>query len=225
MNIFGIAAQDVVGIVFLAGVIAFALGASTPNYTGLDSRVYGTSSTQEYLEFIAPHHRAWRWSSLWIGIGTLFNLVGFGLLAVLLRNAGDQLLSEAGLLIFMSGVIFLFTTVAFRIGVETVAAKTLEETAAVPVWFEAMQAWNTTLGLSYMVLGYLATAIFGWALLETAVLPAWIGWLAIALGITGAPSILTNSPLYPGSKYSIAAVPAWLHIIPLIIGIALLVQG
>ena len=225
MDILGIAAQDLVGMLFLLAVVAFGYGVSIPRRAGMGPRVFGTASTQEYLEIIGSSPPAWRRSAAWIAVGSLFNLLGFGLLTVLLRQAGDYLLNEAGLLMFLMGILFIVMVMAFRIGVETLAAKAVAETDAVPDWFEAMQAWDTTLGLIYMVLGYVATGLFGWAILQTALLPAWIGWVSVVLGIAGALSMIANAPRYPGTDYSLAAVPAWMHIMPLIIGLALLIQA
>lgn len=225
MEIFGIAGQDLVGIVFLAGVVAFGIGVDIPGRAGMDRSVFGTASTEKYLEIIGSNRRAWRRSAAWLGAGTLLNMLGFGLLAVLLSDAGGPLLSAAATLIFVTGGLFMVMGMGFRMGVEPLAAKALAETAAVPDWFEAMQGWNTTLGLMYMLLGYVATVLFGGALLQTALLPAWLGWVSLVLGVAGGLSILTGLPRYPGTDYSVAAVPAWVHVMPLVIGIALLVQG
>ena len=190
----------------------------------MDRRVFGTDSTKEFLEIIGVNTKAWRKSAAWLGIGTVLNILGIGLLTILINEAGGQLLGTSSLLIFLSGALFWIVGMAFRIGVEPLAAEQLAETSDVPAWFEGIQAWNTSLGLIYMVLGYIATAIVGWALIETSLVSVLIGLISLVFGAGGAISMLTNSPKYPGTEYSIAAIPLWLHLMPFLIGVALIIQ-
>jgi hypothetical protein len=215
---------DTVGAVFLAGTAAFAIGVIIPGAAGMDRSVFGTASTQKYLEIIGSNPRAWRKSAAWLGSGTLLNVLGVGLLASLHYGTSGQWLAEAARLTFVSGALFMILGLGFRMAVDPLVADLFAKASKVPAWFEAMQAWNMAVGMIYMALGYIAIAMLGASLLQSGLLAAWIGWLSLVFGISGALSIITNSPHYPGTDYSIAAVPFWLHIMPLVVGVALLLQ-
>ena len=223
MEVLGTAAPDIVGIVFLAGVVSMFVGISTPEYSGLDREIWGMP-TKQYLQAIHANRRPWRWASAWIVAATVLNVLGFGLLSVLLRDVGGHLLGEAAQLVFLVGALLWIVVMAFRMGVEPIAAEALARAETVPDWFEPVQAWAMRLSLIYMVLGYVATAIVGWGLLQTAMLPAWLGWLSLGLGIGGALSLIFTIPRYADFEFSVAFIPLWLHVIPLILGITLLVQ-
>ena len=180
--------------------------------------------TKQYLQAIHANRRPWRWASAWIVAATVLNVLGFGLLSVLLRDVGGHLLGEAAQLVFLVGALLWIVVMAFRMGVEPIAAEALARAETVPDWFEPVQAWAMRLSLIYMVLGYVATAIVGWGLLQTAMLPAWLGWLSLGLGIGGALSLIFTIPRYADFEFSVAFIPLWLHVIPLILGITLLVQ-
>ncbi|MCC6630001.1 MAG: hypothetical protein IT340_21700 [Chloroflexi bacterium] len=69
--------------------------------------------------------------------------------------------------------------------------------------------------IAYVILAFFAQAAFGAILLWTGFLPAWIGWVAIAWNIAWPVllPILTPRDIY---------FPVLHHVIPLVIGIALL---
>lgn len=224
MDVFGIADQDIIGFVFIASFFVFGYGVSIPGNEGMDRSVFGTASTEQFLEIIGTNPGAWRRSAAWLAAGTILNTVGFGLIALLTAEAGAPLLSMSGLLVFLNSTIAWITGMAFRMSVETLAAENFTESKRIPNWFEPIQVWNTAMGMIYMELGYIATMTIGVALLQSSLLPGWIGWLTLVLGASGAVSIVTTRPKYPGTEYSIAAVPFWLHIMPFIIGAALIIQ-
>jgi hypothetical protein len=72
--------------------------------------------------------------------------------------------------------------------------------------------------VAYVVLAFLTQAAFGGILLRTGFLPSWIGWAAIAWNIAWlvALPLLTPRDIY---------FPVLHHVIPLVIGLALLRRG
>jgi hypothetical protein len=78
-----------------------------------------------------------------------------------------------------------------------------------------LQGWVGVLFFIYMVLAYLATAAYGGALLQTELLPKWLGWLTLVVGLFGVISFVVGLP-------TIFSIPAGVHLMPLLIGIVLL---
>lgn len=115
MEIFGIAAKQIVGIVFLAGVIATIIAVTTPDYSGLTRHVWNVPSDRDRLEIIAAHPGAWRWSSAWWAIGGIFR---FGLVALLLRQNNEALIGEIAVVCFILAVLLWLVAMAYRMGVE-----------------------------------------------------------------------------------------------------------
>ena len=72
--------------------------------------------------------------------------------------------------------------------------------------------------VAYVVPAFLAQAALGGILLRAGFLPSWIGWAAIAWNIAW---LVILASLTPGDIY----YPVLHHVIPLLIGIALLRQG
>ena len=206
--------QRIIGIALTAGAVIFCAGVSIPLFSGLGVRVWN-APLPEHLERIASNRSAWLWTNRGIVAGVLLTAVGLGGLTALLREAGDRLLGQTGLLLFALGVTFWVVELAFRLSVTVWAAETASSSVAPPAFFEPLQRWMGTLFFLYMLLAYLATAVYGSALLQTALLPAWVGWVMLGAGLFGALSFATGLP-------TLFSIPAGVQLAPLLIGIALL---
>jgi hypothetical protein len=171
----------------------------------------------EYLKLIAANRAAWLWTNGGIVVGVLLTAVGLSGLTALLREAGEGLLGQTGLLLFALGVTFWVIELAFRLSVTVWAAEETANTGSPPAFFEPLHRWVGTLFFVYMVLAYLATAVYGGALLQTGLLPTWVGWVTLGAGLLGALSFVTGLP-------TIFSIPAGVHLAPLLIGVALLIQ-
>jgi hypothetical protein len=79
------------------------------------------------------------------------------------------------------------------------------------------QEWLQTLIVVHVVLNFLAQAIFGASLLQTGILPGWVGWATILWNL----ACLVYLPIFhPRDIYY-----PWLnYVAPLIIGVMLLVM-
>jgi hypothetical protein len=182
MEIFGIAAKQIVGIVFLAGVIATIIAVTTPDYTGLTRQVWNVPSDRDRLEIIAAHPGAWHWSSAWWAIGSIFSAIGFGLVAVLLRQNNEALIGEIAVVCFILAVLLWLVAMAYRMGVEPLVIAATEGADSLPDWFKPVEAWSLNIMLMYLILAYAAVGVLGWGLLRTALLPSWIGWFSVRQG-------------------------------------------
>lgn len=126
-------------------------------------------------------------------------LTAFGimLLAGILEETGGRVLARLGTSAYFFGAVLLVTTEAMRLP---------EGPASYP------------LIVIYVVLAFLGQAAIGGALLQSDLLPAWIGWSTIVWNI----GLLVILPIVtPGDIY----FPVQHHLAPLLIGIALLWAG
>lgn len=142
-------------------------------------------------------HRYLLWERGFVMAALLVAVLGLTLLERTLEAAGDRILAPSGLVILLIGagvVIFAET------------------------FFISRQEWVYAPVVAFVVLAFLAQAVFGAALLRTGLLPAWVGWGTILwnLGwLVVLPIARPRDMYYP-----------WLHYVaPLLIGIALLVKG
>lgn len=210
----------IAGAVLVAGFIFFTLGAAAPDYTGLNRQVWG-----EPVPVVGKDPAGWRWANNAFTANGLLTLLGLGFLALFLYEEGSRLLAPAGLLLFGVATVFWLAFSAFRKRVTAWAGQRYLEQGSEPAAYIPLGAWGSELGKLYMLLGYLATAALGAALLETGFLPAWIGWLAVVLGTVGALIMLIGRPSPDWADETYAEIPFWLQIAPLIMGITLILRG
>ena len=67
---------------------------------------------------------------------------------------------------------------------------------------------------TYMVLAYVAAALFGAGIVASGLLDAWAGWLAVIVGIAGAASVILTGPRL--------AIPLLIHVVPAVLGVQLI---
>jgi hypothetical protein len=123
-------------------------------------------------------------------------VLGLVLLEGLLRAAGDPVWARLGLAVYLVGAVLGIVAEAYHI----------KDTSFY------------TLVIVYVVLAFLGQAAFGVSLLNTGLLSGWIGWATIVwnLGLLAALLVLSPADIY---------YPFAHHLMPLLIGIALLSKG
>lgn len=123
-------------------------------------------------------------------------VLGFTILERMLEAAGDWILAPSGMSLLLIGAAVVIHAETFSI---------------------SRQEWVYAPTVAFVVLAFLAQALFGAALLRTGLLPAWIGWVTILwnLGwLVILPVARPKDMYYP-----------WLHYVaPLLIGIGLLLR-
>ncbi len=121
-------------------------------------------------------------------------VLGLTLLEGMLEAAGDSILAPSGMALLLIGAGVVIFAETFSI---------------------SRQEWIYAPTVAFVVLAFLAQALFGAALLRTGLLPAWVGWVTILwnLGwLVVLPIARPKDMYYP-----------WLHYVaPLLIGIGLL---
>jgi hypothetical protein len=138
-----------------------------------------------------------RWERGFVIAALLTAVLGFTLLGKELEAAGDRMLAPSGMVLLLIGagvVIFAET------------------------FFISRHEWVYAPIVAFVVLAFLAQALFGASILRAGLLPAWAGWGTILWNLAWLvilPIARPNDMYYP-----------WLHYAaPLLIGIALLLKG
>lgn len=215
--------ETAAGLLLIIGFLTFILGISTPNYTGLDQSVWDVPHTKDHLDMIAAHMTAWQWARGWTVVSAFLIAFGLFMLTKLSSLQTLQMMGNAAFLTSFSAALLWAVAMGFQMGVEPFAGVETGKDAAIPNWFKFMEMWGLMLMLMVMIIGYISTAFIGLTLLYSAWAPPWLGWLSLIIGVLGGTSMITNWPRYPGTQYSIAGIPLWLYIIPLVLGIKLLI--
>jgi hypothetical protein len=169
---------------------------------------------REKLLIIARHPDAYRWGCRIVLVGWIVAALGYVMLAALLRDAGDPIISTLALVLFLIGIASAFVFWAFSVSPTLLAAAETARTSTVPAYYESLQlAAESSLGV-YQLLGLLATAGFGWALLQTGMLPSWVGWMTLGFGVVWAGVFLKTSE----------AIPLLPMVMQVVIGVSLLLK-
>jgi hypothetical protein len=137
------------------------------------------------------------WERGFVIVAVLVTVLGLALLEDMLRTAGDSVLLRLGMVAYLFGAVVVVVAETAYIG---------------------KRDWIYPQVVVYVVLAFLAQAVFGVALLRTGVVAGWVGWATIIWNLAWLVvlPIISRRDIY---------YPVLHHVAPLIIGIALLVQG
>jgi hypothetical protein len=146
---------------------------------------------------VPPSPAYFVWERSFLMAAVVLTAIGFVLLEGHLQNTDGRILARTGA-----------TTYLFA-GILLVAAEALSLSQG----YEKLYA----LIVIYVVLAFLAQAVLGGSLLQSGLLAAWIGWLAILWNIAWlvALPVITPRDIY---------FPVLHHFMPLMIGVALLLK-
>jgi hypothetical protein len=113
----------------------------------------------EFYESIAAKPRWWLAVNVTFSIGIIVAAMGLSLLGALMREAGDVVLAELGLVVFLMAAILWLVQMVFKSSMATWAADVRMRTGAVLSTAEALPRGMEQLVHTYMVLAYVATAL------------------------------------------------------------------
>jgi hypothetical protein len=148
-----------------------------------------------------PTHVYFMWERSFIIAAVVLTALGLALLDGLLQNSAGRVLARAGAIAYLFGGVLVVTAEAASI------SQGLHKD-----W----SGENWALAIIYVVLAFLAQAAIGGSLLQAELLPQWIGWAAVLWSI----GWLLVFAVRRGDIY----FPVLHHVIPLVIGIALILQ-
>ncbi len=152
---------------------------------------------EKQLLIIARHPDDYRWGCRIVLIGWIAAALGYVMLAALLREAGDPMISTLAAVLFLLAIGAAIVFWAFWVTPTLLAAEETARTTIMPAYYATLQlAAESALGV-YQLLGLLATAGFGWALLQTGILPSWVGWVTFGFGVFWAGVFLKTRETIP----------------------------
>ncbi|HSI93436.1 MAG TPA: hypothetical protein VK925_08030 [Jiangellaceae bacterium] len=163
------------------------------------------------LDHIGRHTRAW-WR---------INLPWFPTLAVTTAGLAGLafLLADPWAWAALGGYLLAAGAWAIAVAQQTagmaVAAEQRAESGETPAWAHATWQVGYVLEGVWVLLANLAAAAYGVAVLRTDLLPSWLGWAAIAVGLAIPAGVLLTRNGFPH-----LALP-----VPLALGVALLIVG
>lgn len=190
-------------LMFLLALILMVASGAMPAF----SKLLGGS-----VAAITPYAEIFRWVYRVYAIGWVLELLGFVALTVLLVRTRDDLLPILALSGMVLAVFMGLLEATFHLGLTPWAAAEATRTGVVPPAYVTLKHWVGTLQDTYMVLGFLSLAAYGWALLQSDLLPSWVGIATVAWGL-GWLAVLA------GTGWEI---PAVLFLFPPVIGGAVL---
>jgi hypothetical protein len=134
-------------------------------------------------------------------------LAGFALLTLLLLKTGNRGAAVVALSFFVVATMISVIEVSFHASV-TVWAAGAARAGSVPEFYEPLRRWLNydvqRISISFQLTALL---LFSWSALRARVLPAWLGWAALAwsllsfwlyFSVTGAPAVAILTPLLIG---------------------------
>jgi hypothetical protein len=217
----GLSVTQAAGILLVAGAAIFwsiivAAIVTTVRTGSLPFKDSSAVPAREFYESIDAKPRWWLAVNLTFSTGIIVTAMGLTLLRSLLREAGDAVFAELGLVVFVIAATLWLVQMVFNLSMATWAADESGRTHSVP---PAAEAWPRGLEQfvhTYMVLAYVATALFGAGIVASGLLDASAGWIAVVAGIAGAASVILTGPQL--------AIPLLIHVVPATLGVLLLLQ-
>ena len=169
---------------------------------------------REKLLIIARHPKEYRWGFRIILIGWIVAALGYVMLTALLRDAGDPIISTLASVLFLMGIVSAIAFWALSLTANVLAAEETARTTMVPEYYKVLEMSAESLLGVYQMLALLATAGFGWALLQTGMLPSWVGWVTVGWGLLWAGVHLRSDE----------TIPLLPMVMPVVIGISVLLK-
>jgi hypothetical protein len=145
-----------------------------------------------------PTHVYFVWERSFVIAAVVLTALGLALLEALLQNSAGGVLARVGAIAYLFGGVLVVATEATSLN-QGLHGNSLEQ--------------NWTPAIIYVVLALLAQAAIGGSLLQAGLLPPWIGWATVVWNIGWLLGFLIKR----GDIY----IPFVHHVMPLVIGIAL----
>lgn len=132
---------------------------------------------------MAPYRTAFRWTNGVYAIGWVVLLLGFVALARLLIRDGQAMIPMLALAALVVATILGVIEATFHASVTLWVADEAARSGSTPAMYLVLARWVGTMQLVYLILGFLSLAGFGWAVLQTDLLPSWVGFATLAWGL------------------------------------------
>ena len=205
--------RSISGLLLVAGPLLY-IGSLIVLFLKSDFEAIVSGSIERSLMSISQHLDTFRAVFGVAAFGIIVTLLGFGLLSALLQQANGLISFLAFLLFLLAGILWVLEHV-LHMSVTVWAAEKTSRTSTVPESYEPMSSLANLLEQMYTGLAFISLALYGWVLLQSTFLPAWVGWTSIIWSAFWLAVFLRDRN----------SIPALLLVMPLLIGIVLLLAG
>jgi hypothetical protein len=212
--------RTVAAVLLIAGCLLFY--AALPFIVGItdaSGRSIVTIPDEARLPFIAANAGRWQWGWIFGIAGIVVTVLGLVMLESVLRLAGDRILARLGLTAFLFGAVLTVTGRAHEISVAVWAAREAAASGTVPTLLAPIVDWSNVMTAIYTALAFVGIAAIGGSILMTGLVSRAVGWAAVGWGVGWGLAFVVGWISAGGFDY-----PVLHHVIPLVIGVALLRQ-
>lgn len=182
--------------------IVFAAGAAVPASGGV-----WTATQEEAARWIVAHPGGWAFATTAFIVSIVMCNAGLALFAEHFLQGDAQFLGKAGFYVYLTGALMWILVMGYRLGVIPVGAEFLVENGEVPEFFTPVSLWESAFFDMFETATFLASSIFGLALLKGRGGSNVLGWFAVAYGIFG---------IVAGS------IPIMVLVVPMTLGLSLI---
>jgi hypothetical protein len=203
-----------VGVLLIGGVGVVAVEAVGYRRGGYNS-AFWQLPLDDKLDQVALHRREWWWVGVWELAGLFLVTGGVAGLAALLGSDDEPVLASVAL----GGYLVALFAWVFGLMVQTAAgsqaAVQRAETGATPAWVHPL--WEAAyLGeLAWIIGSNLAYAVLGIAIIQSGLVGAWAGWVALGLGVLISVAVAATRFGFPQLGL----------IVPFVLGVALIIEA
>ena len=197
--------QVLTRFLLIGSFIVFAAGATLPALGG----VWGMS-LDEALRWIAAHPGEWAFSSISFIVSLILCVAGLAIFNQYFPFGKAQLLTQIGFYTFLIGALLWIIVMGFRLSLAPWAAQILAETSSLPDAFTPLHLLESKLFDIFMVSAFLASSIYGLALLGSPQFSNGLAWFSVIFGLFGALS----SAIWGGP------IPIMALVVPLVLGLS-----
>ena len=202
------------GILLVAGPLPY-VGSLIVLFLKADFEVMVSGSIEQSLMSIGQHLDTFRVVFGVAAFGIIVTVLGFGLFSARLLQQANGLISILAFLLFiLAGILWVLEHV-LHMSVTVWAAEKTSRTSTVPESYEPMFSLANLLEQMYTGLAFISLALYGWVLLQSSLLPAWVGWTSIIWSAFWFVIFLRDRN----------SIPALLLVMPLLMGIVLLLAA
>lgn len=171
-----VGARDVVGIVLVAGLVVFMVGA-------VAWRLEYERPLAESLPLVHTDRRRRAWIHLWMIPALFLTPAGLAGFTAVLDAPVAMVATLMAAVVYVIGSVCFIVSLAFRLTVVPWAAERIVASGAPPDGFAPFNSWASALYVIQMASAYAAFAVLGAAVLAADDLPRWLGWLGVVWGI------------------------------------------
>lgn len=168
--------DTLVGWTLVVGFVVFLIGAA-------GWRLTYEQPLPDALRVIHADRRRRAWIHLWMIPAMFITTAGTAGLTILFTDPTATVLAAMGTAVYALGAVCWIVSLTFRLTVVPWAAEHTVVDDRVPDGFLPLDAWAGSLYVVHMAASYVAFAVFGSAVLAGEVLPSWLGWGGVVLGV------------------------------------------